>query len=463
MPLWVNRTVLSGSSVDENGTTKHTCTFTTATQGNYLVAVVAGAVTFTTPAGWTLIDSAISNAAIYLFVKTAAGGESSFETTHNASNFLIKGVVYEFMAGTTIIGSANDNSQAYNSGETGPQVSSLTGTYSRFSARCLNLENSNSTFSTAWTLPTVEDYDSGSPFDSNDGVGLTIAYDDGSTGASFDPSSNISSSNNSNPNGQGIAFALSIKTTRETPIAEYSFDTIGTPGTSLAVSGTIPDLSGNGNTLVVQNTAMDIVDGHVRGRGVKGDGSTRAHVASSSAIKPTSAVTWMCWMRRTNTFNWGVIIGRCNDDTGWGDAFSFYCDESNNTGIVATIQLDNAGTAAQTQRDMGSVAAYALPLNEWTHFASTWSAATHLLKTFKNGVEIDSVATSNDNAIFYGSGGNTSKLFNIFFNQQFSEIGNNIEIDDVKVYDVALSPGEIRYAMDTPPGNSVGGGVWFVA
>lgn len=464
LPSWmVNRTVLGDASTAANGTDKHTCTFTTATSGNYLVAVVAGAVTFTTPTGWTLLGSAVSNAGLYVFARTARGGESSFSTSHNGSDYAIQGVVYEFMAGTVFLDSASANTQAKNTPVTGPQVSGLTGTYTRFAARSYNQPAANTTFSVAWTLPTVEDYDVSMPYNGvTDGAGLSIAYDHNSTGASFNPSSTLTTANNSGTIGEGVSWALRIKTTRETPIAEYSFDTIGAPGTSLAVSGTIPDLSGNGNTLVVQNAAMDIVNGNVRGRGVKGDGSTRAQVASASAIKPTTAVTWMCWMRRTGTFNWGQLFGRCNDDTSWGDAFSFYCDQSNNDAVLVVLQLDSAGSAVHHSRDQDQNNELILQLNSWTHMAATWSSATHLLKIYKNGIEIDSTATSSDNTIFYGSGGNTTNHFNIFYNEHYGEIGNNIEIDDVRVFNVALTEGEVKYYMDTLADNK-SGGVWFVS
>ena len=40
MSSWVNHTVLAGSSINSNGTSSHTCTFTAATAGNLLVAIV---------------------------------------------------------------------------------------------------------------------------------------------------------------------------------------------------------------------------------------------------------------------------------------------------------------------------------------------------------------------------------------------------------------------------------------
>lgn len=210
MSQWLYRTVLSGSSVDENGTNSHTCTFTAATSGNQLVAIVASGVTCSTPTGWTLVTSAVNNFAVYVFTKTASSGESSFSTTHNSSNFLMKGVVYEFPAGTSVIGSNSATGQAKNTGVTGPQVSSLTGTYTRFAARVLGSDRGDTTFSCAWTLPSVEDYDSLSPRVTNDGIGLTIAYDDNSTGSSFNPSSNITSTLTNYTDGEGVAFALSV-------------------------------------------------------------------------------------------------------------------------------------------------------------------------------------------------------------------------------------------------------------
>ncbi|TAH34086.1 hypothetical protein EYC59_03760 [Candidatus Saccharibacteria bacterium] len=96
MGQWVNRTVLSGSSVDRNGTNSHTCTFTAATSGNFLLAIIAGSVTSTTPSGWTLVQSVVNQAGLYVFSKTVSSDESSFSTTHNGSNWPIEGVVYEF-------------------------------------------------------------------------------------------------------------------------------------------------------------------------------------------------------------------------------------------------------------------------------------------------------------------------------------------------------------------------------
>jgi hypothetical protein len=215
MSSWLNRTVLSGSSVSKNGTNSHTCTFTAATAGNFLVAVVAGGVTSTTPSGWTLLVSAVNNSGLYVFTKTASASEASFSTTHNGSNYAIKGVVYEFLGGTSAIGSNSATGQAANTVVTGPSVSSLTGTYSRFAARSYGHDGSSSSSSVSWTLPTVEDYDDyiNRGVGVEDGVELSIAYDDSSTGASFNPSSNLTTVSDGVASGEGVAWALTFSNT----------------------------------------------------------------------------------------------------------------------------------------------------------------------------------------------------------------------------------------------------------
>ncbi|SRR6266496_3150626 len=210
MSSWINRTVLSGSSVAENGTTSHTCTFTAATSGSLLIAVLAGSVTSTTPSGWSLVISAINFTGLYVFSKTASAGESSFSTTHNTANFAIEGVVYEFYTGSSVVGTAG-SATSMSSNATGPACTSLTGTYTSFAARSWDMSATNSSASAAWTLPSIEDYDASVPKVTNDGIYLTTAYDDNSTGTSFTPSSTLTLINTTG-NGEGVSFALSVTT-----------------------------------------------------------------------------------------------------------------------------------------------------------------------------------------------------------------------------------------------------------
>jgi len=208
MALWLNRSVLSGSSVDPNGTTSHTCTFTPATSGNYLVAIVAGAVTFTTPSGWTLVRSAILEGAVYVFAKTATGGESSFSTTHNGSNYAIRGIVYEFAAGTTLLGS-NSGTADGGGAIAGPSVTGLGGTYTGFAVRACVITQAIGLIDATWTVPSTEEYEVSVGSTSNDGIGLSVAYQDGLTSSTFSASYYMSWANTSS-SGEAIVFALAV-------------------------------------------------------------------------------------------------------------------------------------------------------------------------------------------------------------------------------------------------------------
>lgn len=206
---WISRTVLSGSSIAANGTSSHTCTFTTASAGNLLVAVMGGGVTFTTPTGWTLVTSAVNSGGLYVFTKTASGSESSFSTTHNASDAAIKGVVYEFFAGSAVLGTAGSQINIDpNAVRTGPDTTGLSGTYTRFAARTQIVTSADNVPSTAWTVPSVKDYDAYVPQGSATGISLTIAFDDGVTGSSFTPSANTTSSIGTGL--EGVSFAVSV-------------------------------------------------------------------------------------------------------------------------------------------------------------------------------------------------------------------------------------------------------------
>lgn len=135
MADWVNHVAISAP---RNGTTSHTVTpssgtvaagtLFTPTAGNLLVCFAEGSVTSTTPSGWTLpaSGSAINNTGLYVWYKTAAGGDS-LTTTHNASNYPVIFDFYEFPSGSTFNKSAASTGVAYNGGA-GPTLSSITGT-----------------------------------------------------------------------------------------------------------------------------------------------------------------------------------------------------------------------------------------------------------------------------------------------------------------------------------------------
>jgi hypothetical protein len=115
MSNWLNHVTIAAP---RNGTTSHTCDPTNATgggtvvtgstftptSGRLLVVVCYGAVTFTTPSGWTLptSGSAVNNGGLYVFYRTAAGSDP-FTTTQNGSNYPVVFDIYEFATGSTFV------------------------------------------------------------------------------------------------------------------------------------------------------------------------------------------------------------------------------------------------------------------------------------------------------------------------------------------------------------------------
>lgn len=131
MALWINRTVVQAP---RNGTVDHTAAFTAAAAGSLLVLVIGGPVTSTIPSGWTRHAQGLNDVEISVYSKTATAGENSVSTTHNAANYDVVFVVYEFAAGSTMGPAVNAN--GVGNGSPGPNLTGLTGTPTVFAALC---------------------------------------------------------------------------------------------------------------------------------------------------------------------------------------------------------------------------------------------------------------------------------------------------------------------------------------
>jgi hypothetical protein len=189
MVQWVNRSLVQAP---RNGTTSHTVSFTPATSGNLLVAIAEGAVTSTTPTGWTLPanGSSVNNTGLYVWYKTATASESSFTTTHNGSNYPAGFVIYEFAAGSVFVKSATANNLATSAAN--PALTGLTGTNLTYGVIGVDDTASNAYTSTVWsgTGSPVEDVDLAVADSGTDGYGLSVAYVESNTATSFQPTGN---------------------------------------------------------------------------------------------------------------------------------------------------------------------------------------------------------------------------------------------------------------------------------
>lgn len=212
---WVRRSL---AQAPPNGSTSNTYSFTAADPGNLLVAVGYGAVTFTTPAGWTLQSSQVTNGGLYVWSKTAAGGETSFASTHNGSNYPTVLVVYEFLAGSTFTGA--------NNGITGSAATAASQS-STLPTLTLAANSNNTVFgvmgmdagqfagmtmSTTWTGPAgmAGDVDVLVPGTATDGYYLAIASVQGTATTSCTPTATTSASNSYFVIREASTFAVTV-------------------------------------------------------------------------------------------------------------------------------------------------------------------------------------------------------------------------------------------------------------
>lgn len=97
----------------------------TPTAGNFLVCITSAAATSTTPTGWTLPTncSAVNLTGLYIFTKTAAGGDTLSTTNNNAHVQFFD--FFEFPAGSAFVKAATATAVA-GSGGAGPSITALT-------------------------------------------------------------------------------------------------------------------------------------------------------------------------------------------------------------------------------------------------------------------------------------------------------------------------------------------------
>ena len=185
MPTWVRRTA---GLAPRNGTLTHTVTFTAATSGNLLVAVIAAGVTHAFSAGWTERQQPVAGTELSVATKTAAAGETTVTITHNAANYPMQWVIYEFAAGSTFGVSLNQAGVA--AAAAWSTLGAIPSGSTVFAAHDFGIGAAAETnVTTAWTTPATEDVDAFTPVaGGTDGAYLSVAYVDSYTGGSLTPS-----------------------------------------------------------------------------------------------------------------------------------------------------------------------------------------------------------------------------------------------------------------------------------
>jgi hypothetical protein len=210
-----------------------------------------------------------------------------------------------------------------------------------------------------------------------------------------------------------------------TPVASYAFSE--TSGTTTA------DASGHGHTGTLVNGPVRTTTGKTGGA-LKFDGvNDNVSIPDANDLDLTTGMTLEAWVNPTANSGWRTAIMK---ELGSDLAYALYSGGATNP--LATITTSGGTGYGEAAGPAGSAPAN----NTWTHLAGTYDGTT--LKLYKNGTLISSATRSG--AINVGTG--PLKLGgNGVWGEWFAG-----QLDDVRVYNTALTAAQIQTDMNTPVG-----------
>jgi hypothetical protein len=156
--------------------------------------------------------------------------------------------------------------------------------------------------------------------------------------------------------------------------------------------------------------------------------SSRVSIGDAADLDLTSGMTIEAWVRPTTLSGWRTVIMK---ERPGGLAYTLYAHDQS----PRPAAYLNTGGADQTAPGTA-----ALPLNTWSHLAATYDGTA--LRLYVNGVQVGTRSVT-------GSLISTSGGLSIGGNAPWGEYFAG-QIDDVRVYNRALTPTEIQADMNTP-------------
>ncbi len=195
------------------------------------------------------------------------------------------------------------------------------------------------------------------------------------------------------------------------------------------------DASGNANTGAI--TRATRTPGKF-GSALNFDGiSSLVKINGSASLNVSSAMTLEAWVKPTaNQSGWRNILQR--------ERVAYFLHAGHDQGALRPA---TGGTFNRANNFFAAPPANALPVNTWTHVASTYDGTT--LRLYVNG------SPAGERAVTGSIETNSSPLW-IGGNEPFGEFFQG-QIDEVRIYNRALSQAEILADRDRPVGSSGGG------
>ena len=220
---------------------------------------------------------------------------------------------------------------------------------------------------------------------------------------------------------EATAVSVNVSNTQPSPsglVAAYSFNEASGVSTL--------DASGNNNTGTISNATRSTAGKFGKALSFNGT-SARVNVPDAASLDLTTGMTLEAWVRPSALTSWRTVILK---EAAGGLAFSLYAHTS----------ASRPEGYVHVTTDMAASGTSPLTLNTWTHLAVSYDGAT--IRLYVNGVEVGSQALTGPIATSTGAlriGGNA------VWGEYFQGL-----IDEVRVYNRALSAGEIQLDMATP-------------
>jgi hypothetical protein len=206
-------------------------------------------------------------------------------------------------------------------------------------------------------------------------------------------------------------------------VAAYSFDQ--------GSGSSLPDLSGNGNNGTIANASWST--GGKYGSALSFNGTNAiVNVPDSSSLDLTSGMTLEAWVNPSALGNaWRTVLMK---EQSGNLVYDLYANGSGATKVpVGEVYVGGERTVA---------APSALTVNTWTHLAVTYDGS--VLALYRNGTQVATLLQSGPILTSTGAlriGGNT------IWPEWFAGL-----IDEVRVYNRALTQTQIQADMNTPLG-----------
>jgi hypothetical protein len=202
-------------------------------------------------------------------------------------------------------------------------------------------------------------------------------------------------------------------------IAAYAFQ----EGTGTAAA----DATGKGHTGTISGATWSTAGKN--GNALSFDGvNDYVTVADANDLDLTTGMTVEAWVRPAALSGWNTVVMK--EGTSTTLAYGLYANDSNPWPAV-TVRISS--------NDQSAIGTSPLPLNTWTHLAATYDGAN--LRLYVNGVQAGSRAQT-------GSMLTSTRALRIGGNLVWGEYLNGL-IDDVRIYNRALTAAEIQTDMNT--------------